>query len=61
MKFIYCFSEDLKEKMMLNGYEYMNKVKYKGKEAFLFANNSNKLTFTNGEVVITNKLTFEGR
>lgn len=59
MKFIYCYDDNTKERMMLNGYEFISEVQFKGKTAFLFVNNSNKLKFTNEDKVeFSNKMYF---
>ena len=58
MNFIYTYSEEVKNKLISNGFTFIRKVVYGNKQAFLFANNGSKLTFNQGEVTYSNKLTF---
>lgn len=55
-KFIYAYDEDAKNKLIKNGYEFMSETNYKGKKAYLFSNNNNKLDFTNDNLELSNKL-----
>ena len=57
-KFIYCFDDSTKEKLLKNGYDFMKEVAFENKVASLFINNGNKLNFSNNEVVYSNKLKF---
>lgn len=56
MSFIYAYDESTKEKLINNGYEFMNETNYKGKKAFLFINNGNKLNFTDDNLEFSNRL-----
>lgn len=58
MNFIYAYDQTAKEKLLNNGYEFMNEINYKGKKAYLFVNNGNKLNFTNDNIEFSNKLCF---
>jgi hypothetical protein len=56
--FIYAYDQITKEKLMNNNYEFMNETNYKGKKAYLFINNGNKLNFSNDNLEFSNKLHF---
>ena len=56
MNFIYCYDEETKEELIENNYDFMCETKYKGKKAFMFVNNGNKLKFANNEVDCSNKM-----
>lgn len=57
MKFIMCFSEETKERLIRNGYKLLNEVKTGSKTIYFFKNEiDSKLTFSKDEVVYTNKL-----
>lgn len=58
MDFIYCFNKETKEKLLMSGYTFISETNHLGNKAYLFWNNGNKLTFSNGEVEITNKMYF---
>lgn len=58
MQFLYCFDKNTKDKLVLNGYKFMYEKHLGEKIIFLFANNTDKLTFSKGEVFYTDKLTF---
>lgn len=58
-KFIYAYDIETKEKLKKAGYEFMNEINYKGRNAFLFINNEdNKFNFTNCNLEFSNRLTF---
>lgn len=56
--FLYVFSEEDKEKLLLNGYSFIKEVCFGDKKGYLFNNNGNKINFNNTQVLYTNKLTF---
>lgn len=56
MNFIYCYDDITKDKLIKNGYDFMNETTYKGKKAFLFMNNGNKINFTNDNLEFSNKM-----
>lgn len=56
MGFIYAYDDKSKEELIENGYEFLNKTRYKGKEAYLFINNGNKLNFSNCNLDFSNKI-----
>lgn len=56
MNFIYCYDESTKEKLINNGFDFMNETNYKGKKAYLFINNGNKINFTNENIEFSNKM-----
>jgi len=58
VNFIYVYSENIKNKLIANGFTFIKEVVYGNKQAFLFANNGQKLTFNQGEITYSNKLTF---
>lgn len=58
MKFLYCFDEEVKEKLLKNNYKFMCSKNINNTTAYVFLNDGNKLTFSNQEVVYTNKLLF---
>jgi hypothetical protein len=55
-QFIYAYDKITKEKLENNGYEFMNEINYKGKKAYLFINNGNKMNFTNDNLEFSNRL-----
>jgi hypothetical protein len=58
-KFIYAYDIKTKEKLESLKYEFINKIKYKGKDAYLFENKENKkINFTNDNLEFSNKLCF---
>ena len=56
MNFIYCYDISAKDKLIKNGYDFMNETLYKGKKAYLFMNNGNKINFTNENLEFSNKM-----
>lgn len=55
-QFIYAYDEITRDKLKNNGYEFMNEINYKGKKAYLFMNNGNKINFTNDNLEFSNRL-----
>lgn len=55
-KFIYAYDIKTKEELIKNKYEFMNETNYKGKKAYLFMNNGNKLNFASENLEISNKI-----
>lgn len=55
-QFIYAYDASTKDKLIKNNYEFMNETNYKGKKAYLFINNGNKLNFTNDNLEFSNRL-----
>lgn len=45
-KFIYCFNEEDKKELILNGFTYICEQKMGNKQVYIFNNDSNKLNFT---------------
>lgn len=58
MKFLYCFDEEMKNKLLQNNYKFMCNKNINGAIVYLFLNNGNKLTFSNKEVVFTNRILY---
>lgn len=56
MNFIYCYDEPTKDKLIENGYDFMNETNYKGNKAYLFMNNGNKINFTTENIEFSNKM-----
>jgi hypothetical protein len=56
MNFIYAYDDTAKEKLINNGYEFMNETNYKGKKAYLFINNGNKMNFISYNLEFSNRL-----
>lgn len=57
MKLIYAFDENTKDKLINDGYSFLNQCKYKGKEAFLFINDGvSKTTFSKDKIEYSNKM-----
>lgn len=60
--FIYCFDDSLTDKLIAQGFFYMNKIKINNKDAWVFANNNNLfkiLQFENSDKYLIYKtLTF---
>jgi len=56
LNFIYAYDESTKDKLIQNGYDFMNETNYKNKKAYLFINNGNKINFTNENIEFSNKI-----
>lgn len=57
MKLIYAFDENTKNKLIDNGYSFLNQCRYKDKEAFLFINDGvSKTTFSKDKIEYSNKM-----
>lgn len=57
MKFVMCFSEENKIKMLNNGFSYLHKKEVGDKIVYFFLNDG-KMLFDKKEVVYTNVMTF---
>lgn len=60
MKFIYCYDEESKEKLISKNYSFIREVKWHDKMAFLFINDGveDKLLFSNSNIELSNKMCF---
>ena len=61
MNFLYCFDNEIKNRLEAEGFSFIKETKIGDKQAFLFMNNNNKINFAKEgiKVFFTNKLTFE--
>ena len=57
-KFIYAYDDYTRDKLSNDGYDFIQEINYKGKKAYLFENNKDKLSFTDGNLEFSNKLCF---
>lgn len=59
MNFLYCFDKETKEKLILNGFNFIRESEMGGKQAFLFMNNGNHMKFENNKkVFMTDRMCF---
>lgn len=61
MRFIYCYDDKAKEKLLSQGYTFIKNIKYKNRNSYLFINDGqadNNLSFSNEEIEYSNKLCF---
>jgi hypothetical protein len=56
MNFVYCYDEETKEELIRNNYDFMRETSYKGKKAFMFINNGNKLKFLENKIELSNRM-----
>ena len=59
--FIMCFTEDVKNKLIGQGYELLNEINNNNKTIYYFKNDdslNNKLTFSKNEIIYTNKMLY---
>ena len=59
--FIMCFTEDVKNKLIGQGYELLNEINNNNKTIYYFKNNNSlnkKLTFSKNEIIYTNKMLY---
>lgn len=59
-RFIYCFTENSKKYLILNGFKYICEQRIGEKTVYVFNNDSDKLNFTldKSKYVLDNKLFF---
>ena len=58
---IMCFTEDVKNKLIGQGYELLNEINNNNKTIYYFKNNNSlnkKLTFSKNEIIYTNKMLY---
>ena len=59
--FIMCFTEDVKNKLIGQGYELLNEINNNNKTIYYFKNDNSlnkKLTFSKNEIIYTNKMLY---
>lgn len=56
--FVYCYNEEAKQKLILNGYNFVSEKQVGDKVIFIFMNNGKKINFDKNEVFYTNKMTY---
>jgi len=63
-RFLYCFDEQLKIKLIKNGFKLINETTFYNKNAWIFENNEKVLKFVNFDLsnknkyVVTNMMNF---
>ena len=57
--FIMCFTEEIKDKLIKEGYELLNIIDNDNQKLYYFKNNiNNKINFSKNEIVYTNKMLY---
>ena len=56
--FLYCFEDETKEKLIKNGFKFINTKVVNNKPVHIFENNNKKVFSKEDKVYITNKLYF---
>lgn len=59
--FIMCFTEDVKNKLIGQGYELLNEINNNNKTIYYFKNDNSlnkKLKFSKNEIIYTNKMLY---
>lgn len=57
--FIMCFTEEIKDKLIKEGYELLSKIDNNNQNLYYFKNKINsKLNFSKNEVIYTNKMLY---
>ena len=57
--FIMCFTEEIKDKLIKEGYELLNIIDNDNQKLYYFKNKiNNKINFSKNEIVCTNKMLY---
>ena len=57
--FIMCFTEEIKDKLIKEGYELLNIIDNDNQKLYYFKNKiNNKINFSKNEIVYTNKMLY---
>ena len=57
--FIMCFTEEIKDKLIKEGYELLNIIDNDNQKLYYFKNKiNNKINFSKNEIIYTNKMLY---